>query len=142
MTSPILPKDEYAKAVCYFLAELLRTRKITLTRSAEIAQKVVDHINLIDSEEDFLRLIKEMTSDFEELFQLTERIHMNIKVDTRKDLDGQVREFVIRTLPQDTKLALDVLLSAIQQDAKVDDLCVKFPQFKEFLTTNHNERRI
>lgn len=135
-------KDKYAKAVCYFLAELLRTRKITLTRSAEIAQKVVDHINLIDSEADFLRLIKEMTSDFEELFQLTERIQTTIKVDTRKDLEAGVREFVIRMLPQDTKLALEVLLAAIQENTKVDDLCARFPQFKDFLIINHNERPI
>lgn len=132
--------DQYAKSVCLFLAELLRTHKISLGRAAEIAQKVVDNINLIDSEHDFLRLIKELSSDFDELFGLQERIQMNIHVTVRKELENKVREFVIFILPQNSNLALAVLQEAIKDNVRTQDLCDKFYEFKEFITQSTNAR--
>ena len=129
-----MKKEEYAKSVCLFLAELLRTRKITLARAAEIAQKVLDHINLIDTEADFLKLIKEMTYDFEELFRLEERVIMHMETGRRQQMEDKVREFVIMVMVTDSSLALSVLQAAINEEAKLEDLCGKFPQFKEFLT--------
>ena len=133
MTEPTLvKKEEYARSVCFFLAELLRTRKITLKRSAEIAQKMVDHINLIDNEQDFLKLIKELTYDFEELFQLEQRVTMHMHSTQREAMEGVVREFVVSIMARDTQLALSVLLEAIKDNAQINDLMIKFPQLKEF----------
>ena len=72
-------KEEYAKQVCLFLAELLRTHKIALPRAAEIAEKVTQNINLIDSEAQFLTLIKQLAQDFQELIHLGELVHMPVK---------------------------------------------------------------
>jgi len=126
-------KDQYAKSVCFFLAEEIRVKQMSLPRAAEIAQKVVDNLNLIDSEQDFLRFIKELSKDFEELFQLQERIQMDIHISTRKNLENKVREFVANILPQDTNLALRLLQEAIKDEINTDDLCKKFPEFQQFL---------
>jgi hypothetical protein len=126
-------KEEYAKAVSLFLAELLRTRKISLERAAEIAQKVLHNINLIDSEAQFLKFIKELTSDFQELFQLHERVFLHIKFDERKHMEQKVREFVVRAVVTDLKLASMVLQEAIQEDPSLDKICLKFPEFKAFI---------
>lgn len=128
-------KNEYAKSVCFFLVELIRTRKIGLKRAAEIADRVVSNINLVDTEADFLRLVKTISSDFEEVARLEERIYMSIHVNKRKELETRVREFVVVIMLQDMKLALDVLQEAIRDEVSVDDLCLKFPQFKQFITT-------
>jgi len=130
---PSTPKEQYAQAVSFFLAELLRTRKISLNRAAEIAQKVTENINLIDSEERFLSFIKEISSDFEELFQLQERISFTIKYDARRDFEQKVREFAISTLATDATLACQVLQEAVNENCEINQLCVKFPQFSEFI---------
>ncbi len=129
-------KEEYAKAVCYFLAEQLSIRNIELPRAAEIAQKVTENIRLIETEQDFSRFIKELSGDFEELYMLGDRIEMHIHVSVRKDLEEKVREFVVNILPQDTNLALQILNEAIKDDITVQDLCLKFPQFNHFISKN------
>ncbi len=50
MSDSAKQKEEYAQAVCYFLAELLRNHRVSLPRAAEISEKVVGNINLIDTE--------------------------------------------------------------------------------------------
>lgn len=131
-----MKKEEYAKSVCLFLAELLRTRKISLQRAAEIAQKVVDHVNLLDTEADFLKLIKELTYDFEELFKLEQRVMMHMETSKRLELENRVREFVIGVMGYDPNLALSVLQAAISEQTDMTNMCAKFPQFKEFIEHN------
>ncbi|MEO8065262.1 MAG: hypothetical protein ABI643_00210 [Candidatus Doudnabacteria bacterium] len=130
------PNDQYAKSVCYFLAEQLRVRNISLQRAAEIAQKVVDNINLIDNEQVFLKLIMDLTKDFDELFPLTERIQMSIHISERKLLEGEVLEFVEDILPVDTHTALRILQEAVKAQINKDVLRQEFPQFSQFLEKN------
>lgn len=126
-------KDEYAKSASYFLAELLRTRKISLKRAAEIGQKLIDHINLIDTEQDFLKLVKELSADFEELNTLEDRVQMSIVISERKSLEHKVLDFVAFILPQDAQSAQAILQEAVKEDALLEDLCGKFPQFSQFI---------
>ncbi len=128
-------KEEYAKQVCLFLAELLRTRRITLMRAAEIAEQVTQNITLIDSEAQFLALIKDLTSQFQELLHLGERVHLHMDMTKRLLMESQVREFVITFLTRDTGLALNVLQEAVKDSIQTNDLCVKFPQFQQFIQT-------
>lgn len=128
-------KDQYAKAVSMFLAELLRTRRIGLNRAADIAQKVVANLNLLDSEARFLQFIKELSGDFEELFQLEARVDMHMKFSARHDFEQKVREFAISTLPTDANLACLVLQEAVSENCESEELSAKFPQFKEFINS-------
>lgn len=135
------PKEQYAKSVCFFLAELLRTRKVELKRCAEIAQKVVENINLLETEQDFLRLIKEMTSDFEELVHLERRVKFNIQVGDREKMEMDVREFAIHAISRDPALVTTVLAEAMKQGTSLPDLYSKFPQFQEFNLARHPHAR-
>jgi hypothetical protein len=128
-------KEQYAKAVCMFLAEQLRTHKITLKRAAEIAKKVVENINLINSEGDFLNLIKELNKEFEELFKLEEKVFFNMQITDRKQMEAYVREFVIMTVSSDLNLAYSILSEAIKDEAKLTDLSQQFPPFSQFIQT-------
>lgn len=135
MDQTVNQKEEYAKAVCYFLAELLRNHKVSLRRAAEISEKVVANINLIDTELHFLEFIRELSRDFEELVTLTTRIDLHLKTGEREKLDMQVREFVISSLDKDIHLAFGVLNEAVQPGACHEKLCQKFPLFKQFIET-------
>jgi hypothetical protein len=126
-------KDDYARAVCYFLAEQLRTHKTNLRRAAEVAQKVVDNINLLDTEADFLRFIKDLSSDFQELAVLEERIFMGMHFNQRKDLEMKVRDFVAHILPQNSNLALQVLQESVKDGVQIENLSQKFPEFRQFI---------
>jgi hypothetical protein len=129
-------KEAYAQAVCYFLAELLRNHKVALARAAEISQKVLDNINLIDSEAQFLKFIKELSLDFEELIEFTYRIDMHLKAGERALLENRVREFVISVLPTDLKQAAEILQDAVKESCEIAVLYQKFPQFKQFIETH------
>jgi hypothetical protein len=126
-------KEEYAKAVCYFLAELLRTHRVSLNRASEIAQKVLANINLIDTEEHFLKLVKELSADFQELIHLGERVNMHIQVTEREQFESHVREFVIIHLPTDPPTAMMVLREAVTEGIKPDVLKDKYPAFRQFI---------
>jgi hypothetical protein len=126
-------KNEYAKSVALFLAELLRSRKVTLKRAAEIAAKVVANINLVDTEEHFLRLIKELTLDFEELHHLQELISIEIKINKRKQMEKIVIEFAASIMVTDIRLASEVLRHASNDNVDYEQLRSKFPQFNEFM---------
>ena len=133
MVATIFDKEQYAKLVCLFLAEQLRTKKISLKRAADIAQKVMNNMNLLNTEHDFLRLIKELSKDFEELFTLGDRVFFWVQANERKSLEASVRTFAIEVIPKDPKLALDVMLEAIREEVKLEDLKQKFPLFSEYL---------
>ena len=128
-------KEEYARDVCYFLAELLRTHKVALPRAAEIAEKVAGNINLIDTESQFLEFIKVISSEFEEMVSLTQRLGLRAKIGQREKLETQVREFVISSLAQDLDGAFQVLNEAIKEGTRQEELCMKFPTFKQFIET-------
>jgi len=133
-------KEQYARHVALFLAESLRTRKISLHHAAEIAQKFVDNANLIDNEEQFLRFIKILSADFEPLFHLRDRISFDAEVNKRKELEDKVRFYVIKTISQDAKIASDILREAAAPNANLAGLTQKFPGFKEFIEEQSHEQ--
>lgn len=129
----MVSKEEHAKLICMFLAEQLRVNKISLRRAAEIAQKVLNNMNLIDSEQDLLVFIRDLSKDFEELIKLEDRVFFWKQANERKDLESSVRAYVIETIYKDPDLALKILNEAIKDEAKLEDLKQKFPSFAEFL---------
>ena len=101
----------------------------------EISEKVVSNINLLDNERQFLEFIQDLSRDFEELVQFTKRIDMHMQVSEREKLEIQVREFVISSLGTDLQTAFGVLSEAIKAGTRQENLCQKFPQFKQFIDT-------
>lgn len=136
-------KEEFAKLTCLFLAEQMRIKTISLERASEIAQKVVANLNLLDTEQDFLKFIKELTSDFEELVHLEQRVFMHAEVNERRQMENQVKDFVISVLTHDANLALNIMEAAIKDGTKLEHLSQSFPEFKNYMEkTSHDPRRI
>lgn len=129
-------KETYAQSVCYFLAELLRNHKVGLKRAGEISQKVLANINLIDTEVQFLKFIKDISLDFQELIPLTERINIHMRMSERQVMESQVREFVLAAIPVDLGTATDILHEAVKDGCTAQGLCGQFPQFKQFIETH------
>ncbi|MGE5392841.1 MAG: hypothetical protein ACM3NH_03810 [Candidatus Saccharibacteria bacterium] len=132
-------KQEYARAVCVFLADGLRSKRIPLQHAAEIAEKVVENINLIDSEEDFLKFIKNLSKDFEEMVRLEDRVYLNMKIDKRKTLEAKVRGFVVMLLQSDLRQSVEILDEAVKGEADIDALGTKFPKFRQYLENQPND---
>jgi hypothetical protein len=129
-------KEEYAKMVCLFLAEGLRTRRIPMKRAGEIAEKVLQNINLLDTETDFLQLVKELAKDFEELVVLEGKLAKSIETGEKRHAESLVREFAIGLLSSDSKTALAILQDAATGHTNMAELESKYPKFKEF-TSKH-----
>ncbi len=121
------------KLSVFFLAEGLRTRKITLMRALEISQKVVENINLIDTEYNLLKFIKELSKDFDELAKLEDRISLYIKSDERSKTEAVVESFVINILSQNAHMALELMEEATKPESSLDQLKAKFPGFRAYL---------
>jgi len=132
METTTINKEIYAKSLCMFLAELLQTRKINLSRSADIAQKVLDNLNLVDNEYHFLSLIKSLSDDFEELQPMQYKISFEIEKNERRNLEDIVRAYAVSLLPQDAELAKKVLSEASVENATLEDLEKKFPDITKF----------
>ena len=136
-------KEEFAKLTCLFLAEQLRTKKISLQRASEIAQKVVQNLNLLDTEQDFLKFIKELTADFEELVHLEQRVFMHAEVTERRQMESHVKEFVISVLTHDANLALTIMEAAVKDETRLEHLLQSFPEFKNYMEkTKHVARTV
>ncbi|MBX4186850.1 MAG: hypothetical protein KW802_01140 [Candidatus Doudnabacteria bacterium] len=132
-------KNEYAKHVSLFLAELLRTRKIDLERAADIAQKVLQNINLIDNEQHFLQFVKELSRDFEELFPFETKMQMHVRSNVRKDVERKVQSYAVHMMSHDMGESLAILQEAIRDEVNLVQLCQKFPKFQQYIEANSTQ---
>lgn len=126
-------KEKLAKAVCLFLAEMLRSRKASLRRSADIAAAVVVKLDNIQSEEEFLSLIRGLEYEFQELRHLDRDIVFYHQVSEREKLEKLVREFAVRCLPDDPQRAVILMEEALKAESTLESLGRQFPDFAEFI---------
>ncbi|MGE5298330.1 MAG: hypothetical protein ACM3KM_04155 [Acidobacteriaceae bacterium] len=132
-------KEDYAKLVCLFLAEGLLTREIRLERAADIAEKVVTNINLLDSEFDFLKLIKDISKDFEEVTRLESKVKRIVRCQVHTETEAKVKEFAVFTLRTNPKLALTIMQETVRNNPDLNQLAEKFQEFKQYLLNQKNE---
>ncbi|MBI4050036.1 MAG: hypothetical protein HY398_01145 [Candidatus Doudnabacteria bacterium] len=131
--SPAVVQEEMAKAVCLFLAEMLRTRRATLKRCAEIAASVVDKLDMIRTEVEFLSAVRQMESDFQELTHLESDLTFRYQVAERQKMEELVREFAIANLPGDPERAVVIMEESLKAGSTLEGLQKKFPDFNEFV---------
>lgn len=133
---PESAKVKYTRMVCLFLAEGLRTRQVTLKRAVEITEKILQNINLMDTEQDYLSLVKELSADFEELSALETKMQFKRAAGERRQLETLAREYAINILPTDPGQALKILQEAAQDGMTLAQLESRNPQFSAYLK-NH-----
>lgn len=105
---------------------------MSLVRVCEIAEKVVDHMNILHDEKDFLNLVKELSKDFEELHVLEEKMVEKQRQIERELFDDMIKEFVVHILPTNSKIALAVLEDSTRTGLDTEALQAKYPEFKKF----------
>ncbi len=130
---PKLDKNHYARMVCLFLAEGLRTRNMGLRRAGEIAEKVLQNMNLLDNERDFLMLVKELAKDFDEMTTLEKKLIMDKEKKEKRDMERIVKDFSVQSLSGNSHQALSLLQDATGQNVTLEELEKKYPDFKEFV---------
>jgi len=126
-------KEKLARAVCLFLAEMLRTRKLNLDRSAEIAARVVERLDKIETELNFLEAVRQLEFEFQELNILEQDLINLYGMSERKKMENYVRQYAIHRLPNNPEAAVEIMEEALKPDTTLDDLAAKFSEFAKFL---------
>lgn len=125
-------QEQYAEAVCQFLAEQLRTRQVSLERAAEIAEGVVGRLERIKTDEEFQEAVREAHVEFEEMRQLQSRFESRAILSEREEMERLVREYAAGKLPLDPQAALLLLREALQPDTTLDWLLRKYPELNYY----------
>lgn len=127
-------KEKLSKAVCLFLAEMLRTRSMSLERSAEIAAGIVEQLDEIQNEMHFLEVVREMEYEFQELKQLERDLVFYNQVGERERMEEVVRQYAINYLPDNPEAAVEIMEKALLSGTTLDDLIHEFPEFEKFVS--------
>lgn len=126
-------RELFAKQVCLFAAEHLRDSRLTLSQIRVIISSVTQNINLVDTEEDALKLIKELSKDYHSLVKLEKIIFLSLEQSKRERLRTLVIEYVSKLLIKDPKAAAEITEEAVKDNIDIDQLQTKFPEFKKFI---------
>jgi len=128
-------QDTFVQWVAYFLAEILRSRRTSLRRAAEISQMVVENLSLFSSESAALSWVKEIEKDFEELADLKQILRFNNNISSIVIYEKEIKEYASRLLETDMMRSADFLKDASADLATIQQLCVKYPDFCDYLLT-------
>src|SRR5262245_22806833 len=122
MYKPKNPQDNALHQLCLFLAEEMRMRMISLGTAKEIAKHVLANKNLIDNEENMLKLMAEMSKDFPQLKRFEHKLALYIERKGKSDAEKKVAAFVESILDQNQNMALSILDDAINSDNSLEEL--------------------
>ena len=122
--------EKFATAVCEFLSEMLRTRRVSLARGTEIAAALVPRLQDIRTEEEFHRAVRELEFEFQEMRQLSDELQLHSKISERKQMEKLVRDFAARELPENPSAAVKIMQDALQPEMTLDWLLRKYPELK------------
>jgi len=125
-------KENMSKAVCLFFAEMLRTRKVKLDRCADIAAEIVNRLESIGSEKQFLDAVKELEFEFQELKTLKNDLLQVTSMSSRQQMEQIVREYAIQILPHDPKQSILLLEEALKSESTLISLSKRFSDFAKF----------
>jgi len=126
-------KQQYAQMTCLFLADQLRQRKLSTSSVGSIAQTISRHINLMDTDRDFLGLLKELSKDFAGLEPLEKQVLDRAAQKARRQMEDLVHSYATDALASDPAGALRVIQAAAEPDATVERLTSQFPELQAFI---------
>lgn len=137
-TQPVNKSEHYSKSVCFFLSEMLRTRQVTLERAADIASRIIKKIDEVQTEDEFLELIRILEQEFQVLQVLEDEISFVQDTTERMDMEKMVREFAINHLPDDPDRALAIMEDALLPNTDLEQLCLKYQDFNNHVKRTHH----
>ncbi len=119
--------------VALFLAEVIRSRRTSLRRAAEIARYVVANIQRIRTEEEALSLLTEVEKDFEEVVTLKQVLHFGYHKSSVKIYEEDIKEYAARIFVKDMVLSSSFLQDAAKNGMTIQELCLRYPDFSNYL---------
>lgn len=135
---PTLLHEQLARAVCQFLAEMLRTREAGLERAAELAAAIVERLPQITSEELFFAAIRELEFEFQELRRLSAEMQLHAKLSERQQMERLVRDYAAQKLPLEPQATVRLMQEALRPEATLDWMLRKYPDLNQYY---HEQRR-
>ena len=122
--------------VALFLAEAIRTRRTSLSRAAEILHRVTAGLKNWNSEEQVLAVLTNLEKDFEEVSILKQALHFGYHPSDVKVYEAEIKDYASKILSKDIGLSTRFLNEAAQSGATIQELCIKYPEFCDYLCTN------
>ena len=119
--------------VALFLAEALRSRRMSLARAAEISRRVVSGIGMLNSEGQILELLTSIEREFEEVTSLKQALHFGYRPSDVKIYETEIRDYVSKIFARDINLSNAFLQDAARPGASIQQLCLKYPEFCQYL---------
>jgi hypothetical protein len=134
--------QNFNNLVALFLAEAIRSRRTSLARAAEISRRVISRLGSMDSEDSALAMLTEIEKDFEEVTTLKQALHFGYQDTEIKTFEPEIKEFAARIFAQDLSLSGNFLQDAARPEMTIQELCIKYPKFCDFLYSSSDKAQL
>jgi len=127
------PSLELNQLIALFLAEVIRTRRTSLRRAAEISHLVVSRLPQINSEDQMLLMLTDIEKEFEEVSALKQVLHFGYGPSDIKVYEREIKEYASKIFIKDIHTSNTFLQDAAQPGMNIQQLCLKYPDFCQYL---------
>lgn len=128
-------ENGFGQLVALFLAEIIRSRRTSLRRAAEIAYRFVSLVPSLSSETEALEMLTAIEREFEEVAALKQALHFGYNDSDIKVYEKEIKEFASMVFVQDMVQSATFLQDAARPEMTIQKLCLRYPQFCGFMAT-------
>ena len=121
------------------MSEIIRSRRTTITRAAEISSLVLNKMDEIQSEKELLVLLNNLEKEFEEVLALKEALHFGHSSSDVKIYDKEIRQYAADHFIHDAAGSAAFLQVAGSPGLSIQELCLKYPEFCHYLLYNSDK---
>ncbi len=129
MIATTLQGNNLSQIVAFFLAEILRSRRTSLKRAAEIAHKVISVLPQVDSETGILSMLTDVEKEFEEIAVLKQALHFGYEESDVRVYEKEIKDYASKIFVKDMVLSARFLQDAATPEMTIQKLCLKYPEF-------------
>ncbi len=138
----VYPGQNFNNLVALFLAEAIRSRRTSLPRAAEISQRVISKIKNCRDENQTLSMLTDIEKDFEEISTLKQALHFGYEANDLKVFEKEIKEYASKIISEDLKASADFLEEAALPGMTIQQLCIKYPKFCDYLLSNSEKAKL
>ena len=134
--------QNFTQLVAYFLAEVLRSRRTSIRRAAEISRRVLHLLPKMHSEGEVLSALTEIEKEFDEVSTLKQALNFGYNASDIKVYEKEIKEYASKTLAHDMQLSSTFLAEAAAPNMTIQELCIKYPDFCRYLFTTSEKAQL
>ncbi|MCL5774591.1 MAG: hypothetical protein M1333_00085 [Patescibacteria group bacterium] len=128
----------FKQLVAMFLAEVVRSRRTSLARAAEISDRVIQLLPDMKTEAEALSLLTEVEKEFEEMVVLKQALHFGYKENDVQVYEHDIKDYAAEIFSKDMSLSVAFLHDAARPGMDIQKLCLKYPDFCDYLMRDPN----